>query len=148
MKHILITGAGSYVGSSLEAWLRQWPEEYLVDTLDMIGDGWKAHDFHGYDAVVHVAGIVHREDSKKDPGQAELYDRVNHRLAVETARKRIAGFAHTHTGPMPGTQVRTETVAVRQRQHAGSSRHTTVPDDHSAVMKGRVLEENIPQQLL
>ena len=87
MKHILITGAGSYVGSSVETWLNQWPESYRVDTLDMIGDGWKDHDFHGYDAVVHVAGIVHREDSKNDPGQAELYDRVNHRLAVETAKK-------------------------------------------------------------
>jgi len=87
MKRILITGAGSYVGTSLESWLRQWPESYRVETLDMIGDGWKDHDFHGYDALVHVAGIVHREDSKNDPAQAELYDRVNHRLAVETARK-------------------------------------------------------------
>ena len=68
MKQILITGAGSYIGSSVETYLAQWPEQYQVDTLDMIGDGWKDHDFHGYDAVVHVAGIVHREDSKNDPG--------------------------------------------------------------------------------
>ena len=87
MKKILITGAGSYVGACVERWLAQWPESYRVDTLDMIGDGWKDHDFRGYDAVLHVAGIVHREDSKDDPAQAELYDRVNHRLAVETARK-------------------------------------------------------------
>lgn len=87
MKHILITGAGSYVGTSLETWLRQWPERYRVDTLDMIGEDWKDHSFRGYDAVFHVAGIVHREDAKNDPAQAELYDRVNHRLAVETAQK-------------------------------------------------------------
>ena len=33
-KKILITGSGSYVGTSVEAWLRQWPEYYQVDTLD------------------------------------------------------------------------------------------------------------------
>lgn len=86
MKCVLITGAGSYVGSSVESWLRQWPESYRVDTLDMIGDSWRAYDFRGYDAVLHVAGIVHREDSKNDPAEAELYDRINHRLAVETAQ--------------------------------------------------------------
>ncbi len=87
MKKILITGAGSYVGMSLETWLKQWPEHYAVDTVDMIGDGWKEISFRGYDAVFHVAGIVHREDSKNDPAQAKLYDRVNNRLAVETAQK-------------------------------------------------------------
>ena len=45
MKKILITGAGSYVGTSVEAWLKQWPESYRVAVLDMIGDGWKDHDF-------------------------------------------------------------------------------------------------------
>lgn len=87
MKKILITGAGSYVGGSVEAYLQKWPERYRVDTLDMIGDGWKNSSFRGYDAVLHVAGIVHREKAKHDPAMAELYDRVNHRLAVETAEK-------------------------------------------------------------
>ena len=87
MKKILITGAGSYVGMSVERWLKQWPERYAVDTVDMLGDGWKETSFRGWDTVFHVAGIVHREDSKRDPGQAELYDRVNHHLAVETAKK-------------------------------------------------------------
>lgn len=87
MKQILITGAGSYVGMSVETYLNRWPERYRVDTVDMIGDGWKETSFAGYDAVFHVAGIVHREDSKHDPEQAELYHRVNTRLAVETAQK-------------------------------------------------------------
>lgn len=87
MKKILITGAGSYVGMSLEHWLKQWPDRYAVDTVDMVGDSWRETSFRGYDAVFHVAGIVHQENSKNDPAQAELYDRVNHRLAVETAQK-------------------------------------------------------------
>ena len=87
MKKILITGAGSYVGGSVERYLQSWPEQYLVDTLDMKDRGWKNHSFRGYDAVLHVAGIVHMEKAKHDPAMADLYDRVNHRLAVETAEK-------------------------------------------------------------
>ena len=87
MKKILITGANSYVGVSVEQYLQQWPEQYHLDTVDMIGDGWKEHSFRGYDAVLHVAGLVHQPQSKNDPAQAELYDRINHRLAVETAQK-------------------------------------------------------------
>ena len=87
MKKILITGAGSYIGTYVEAYLNKWPESYRVDTLDMIGDGWRDCSFRGYDAVLHVAGLVHQPKTKDDPAQADLYDRVNHLLAVETARK-------------------------------------------------------------
>lgn len=87
MKKILITGAGSYVGTSFETYVKQWPDSYCVDTVDMIGDSWKARSFRDYDVVFHVAGIVHREDSKNDPAQQALYDQVNTRLAEETARK-------------------------------------------------------------
>lgn len=87
MKRILITGANSYIGLSVERYLSQWPEQYHLDTVDMIGDGWKDHSFRGYDAVLHVAGLVHQPQTKNDPAQAEQYDRINHQLAVETARK-------------------------------------------------------------
>jgi len=87
MKKILITGAGSYIGTSFERYLAQWPDRYQVETVDMIGDGWRETSFRGYDAVFHVAAIVHSEARKNDPAQQELYDRVNTRLAVETAQK-------------------------------------------------------------
>lgn len=87
MKKILITGANSYVGTSFEKWLKQWPDDYTVDTVDMVGDQWRERSFRGYDAVFHVAGIVHIKENKHDAAQRELYDRVNTRLAVETARK-------------------------------------------------------------
>lgn len=87
MKKLLITGAGSYVGVSVARYLSRWPERYSVDTVDMIGEGWKTADFSGFDAVLHVAGIVHQKDSKNDPAQKELYERVNTRLAIETAQK-------------------------------------------------------------
>ena len=87
MKKILITGANSYIGVSVEQHLSQWPKDYLVDTVDMVDGSWREKDFRGYDAVLHVAGLVHQPKTKNDPDQAERYDRINHLLAVETARK-------------------------------------------------------------
>lgn len=87
MKRVLITGANSYIGISVENHLNRWPEAYQVDTVDMIGESWRDTSFSGYDAVVHVAGIVHQEKTKKDPRQEALYDRVNARLPVEVAAK-------------------------------------------------------------
>ena len=87
MKKILITGANSYIGLSVERYLQKWPDDYQVETVDMIDGSWREKDFRGYDAVLHVAGLVHQPQTKNDPDQAERYDRINHLLAVETARK-------------------------------------------------------------
>ena len=46
MKKILITGAGSYIGTSFENYINtNFPDEYTVDTVDMIGGG-KKRTFH------------------------------------------------------------------------------------------------------
>lgn len=80
MKRVLITGKGSYIGTKVEEWLKKVGHE--VDVLDMMGDEWKKYDFHGYDSVYHVAGIAHRKDAPDD-----LYEQVNHILAVDVAKK-------------------------------------------------------------
>ena len=41
MKKILITGANSYIGTCFEKYMSQWPEEYLIDTVDMIDGIWR-----------------------------------------------------------------------------------------------------------
>ena len=60
MKKILITGAGSYIGTSFERWLARFPGEYEVKTIDMQQPDWQQESFSGFDAVFHVAGIAHR----------------------------------------------------------------------------------------
>lgn len=89
MKRILITGAGSYIGTSVECWLNQpkFTEMYHVDTVDMREETWKEQDFSGYDTVFHVAGIAHVDVGKVTEEQKKLYYRVNCDLAVETAEK-------------------------------------------------------------
>lgn len=80
---LLITGAGSYVGTKVEQWIKSH-SDYQVDTLDMLGDAWQEADFSAYDAVYHVAGIAH---VNADPKMETLYYRVNRDLTVEVARK-------------------------------------------------------------
>lgn len=87
MKKILITGANSYIGTSFETYLAQWPGEFQVDTLDMIGDNWRDKSFAGYDSVFHVAGIAHSDTGRVNEAERERYERVNTRLAIETAEK-------------------------------------------------------------
>ena len=87
MKKILITGAGSYIGTAFERYLAQWSEQYAVDTLDMIGDAWRQADFSGYDVVFHVAGIAHSDNGKISAEKEKLYYAVNTDLTVATAEK-------------------------------------------------------------
>lgn len=87
MKKILITGANSYIGISVENWLKQWPEAYQVDTLDMLGDAWREYDFTPYDVVFHVAGIAHADTGKISEERKALYYKINTDLAVSTAEK-------------------------------------------------------------
>lgn len=87
MKKILITGAGSYIGTQVEAYLAQWPDRYRVESLDMRGENWKKTSFSGFQVVFHVAGLVHDAKARDDESQWPRYEAVNTRLALETAQK-------------------------------------------------------------
>ncbi len=85
MKKILITGANSYIGVSFENYIKtNYPDEYAVDTIDMIDGTWREKDFSGYDAVFHVAGIAHQKETKEN---AALYYRINRDLVADVATK-------------------------------------------------------------
>ena len=103
MMRVLITGAGSYVGSSFANWLSKWPDKYTVDTIDMRDPAWQETSFAGYDAVFHVAGIVHRPDAPED-----LYYRVNRDLAVAVAgkakREGVKRLIHMSTASVYGLE--------------------------------------------
>ena len=84
MKKILITGANSYIGTSLEKWLGRYPDKYSLDTVDMRDDSWKEKYFSEYDVVFHVAGIAH---VSSDPKMEDLYYKVNRDLTIDVAKK-------------------------------------------------------------
>lgn len=84
MKKVLITGMKSYVGSSIEKWLGNYPDRYLIDLISLRNDLWKKKDFSKYDVVFHVAGIAH---VSTDPKMEDMYYKVNRDLTIEVAKK-------------------------------------------------------------
>lgn len=82
MKNIVITGKDSYIGNHIQEWLES-KGGYTVTQVDVVTDEWKLFDFEGTDAVVHVAGIVHRPDVT----DWALYEKVNVRLPEQIAMK-------------------------------------------------------------
>lgn len=79
---ILITGAGSYVGTSVELWIKNH-SNHRVDTLDMLKNTWRDTDFSQYDVVYHVAGIAH---VNAKASMEALYYKVNRDLTIEVAQ--------------------------------------------------------------
>jgi len=84
MKRILITGKNSYVGNSFEKWIKNYPDNYIVDKISLRDESWKTQDFSIYDVILHVAGIAH---VSKDPKMEDLYYKVNRDLTIEVAKK-------------------------------------------------------------
>ncbi len=92
MKKILITGAGSYLGTNVEAYLKEYSlshedEQYEIDTVSQRTEEWRTVDFGMYDSVFHVTGIAHADVAKASEEEKEQYYKVNCELAAETARK-------------------------------------------------------------
>lgn len=76
---ILIIGKNSYIGNHIDEWLSK--HGHQVTQLDVLTDEWKTFDYSPYDAVVHVAGIVHQPNCQ----DWELYKRVNTDMPIQIA---------------------------------------------------------------
>lgn len=87
MKRVLITGAGSYIGTKVQQWLdASFDDEkklFKVDAVDTINDNWKKADFSKYDVVYNVAGIAHVKAAK---GEGPLYYAVNKDMVIAIAK--------------------------------------------------------------
>lgn len=87
MKKILITGAGSFVGTSVQRHLEKWPEKYSVTAVGTKNGEWKEMDFSVFDTVYHVAGLAHSDVGNVSEETKRLYYAVNCDLAIDVANK-------------------------------------------------------------
>ena len=76
---ILVIGKNSYIGNHIDDWLTKHGHE--VVQLDALTDEWRAFDYSRYEAIVHVAGIVHQPNCQ----DWELYKRVNTDMPIAIA---------------------------------------------------------------
>lgn len=81
---VIITGEKGYIGVSLKNWLLNKEDIEEVKMLDVRAEDWKQESFAGYDAIVHLAGIVHR---KETPEMEKDYYTVNTELTAALAQK-------------------------------------------------------------
>lgn len=76
---VLIVGKNSYIGNHIDEWLSA--KGIDVIQLDVLTPEWKTFDYGSFDAIVHVAGIVHRPDCQ----DWNLYKSVNCDMPIEIA---------------------------------------------------------------
>jgi len=135
MKRILITGRNSYIGTSFETYLSQFPEAYQVETISVRGDGWQEVDFSSYDVLFHVAGIAHRKETKENQA---LYYQVNYELLKEVADKAkqegVSQFLFMSSMSVYGM----ETGVITEK---------TVPHPKTAYGKSKLMAENYLHEL-
>ncbi len=88
MKHILILGKSSYIGTSFAQYVREHrPEEFQVKAVSLRDAHWREEDFSKYEAVFHVAGIAHADVGQVTEEEKQEYYRVNRDLTLEAAKK-------------------------------------------------------------
>lgn len=84
MKRVCITGLNSYIGTALQEHLRTMPELYEVESVSVRTCALGAIDFRGFDAIVHLAAVVHQKESAAN---RRLFDEVNRDLTAAIAKK-------------------------------------------------------------
>lgn len=125
MRKILITGSDSYIGTSLEKYLCQWPDKYQIDTADLKKDNWVEINFEIYDVILHVAGIVHKKETRNN---IRLYYKVNCDLTIEVADKArkegVSQFIFVSSMSVYGidTGIITPDTEAAPRSHYGKSK--------------------------
>lgn len=88
-KKILITGKTSYIGRSFQKYIEIYNQKnpemrYKVDAISVRDEKWRRYDFSQYDVVLHLAGIAHQRETRKN---IRIYYDVNERLAINIAKK-------------------------------------------------------------
>lgn len=81
---VLVTGENSYAGRQFEKRINELKINWEIDFISVRNNDWKSKDFSGYDAIYHVAGIVHQKETSENQN---LYYIVNNDLTCEIAKK-------------------------------------------------------------
>lgn len=90
MKKVLVTGISGYVGVNFKKWVQDNNIDVELVYMSIKNDQWKFEEFSQYDAILHLAAIVHSSNVKKRD-----YYRINSDLTFEIAKKaKESGVRH------------------------------------------------------
>ncbi len=105
-KRILVTGENSYIGKSLQEYVDKEKIGWQIDAVSVRDEKWREIDYTKYQAVVHLAAVVHQKEQKE---MRSLYKQINADLPVNIAAKAkesgVAQFVFLSTMAVYGDKV-------------------------------------------
>ncbi|WP_281863142.1 NAD-dependent epimerase/dehydratase family protein [Planomicrobium okeanokoites] len=81
---VLITGQNSYAGTQFAKRIAELNKGWEIEFVPVRDNAWEQKDFSRYDAIYHVAGIVHKKETAENK---DLYFKVNRDLTYQLALK-------------------------------------------------------------
>ena len=81
---VLVTGENSYAGKQFYKRIIELNKGWIIDFITVRDNSWRDVDFSIYEAIYHVAAIVHL---KERPEMKEIYYKVNRDLTFDLAKK-------------------------------------------------------------
>lgn len=136
MKSVLITGSNSYVGNSLDNWIREFYfDKFIVEKISLRDETWINKDFSQYDVIVHLAGIVHQKENTKVTNMHYKINRdLTYDLAIKAKKCGVKHFVFFSTLSVYGELV-------------GSIDKNTVPNPKNPYGKSKLEGENLLNSL-
>lgn len=86
-KRVLITGENSYLGTSLENYIKENYPDWSTSSISVHGTEWKKKNFGEYDVIFHAAGKAHADVGKVSESVRQEYYKVNRDLTRKVAMK-------------------------------------------------------------
>lgn len=81
---VMITGENSYAGTQFAKRISEVNLNWDIEFISVRNNNWKEKDFSIYDAIYHVAAIVHQKEKVENE---QLYYKVNRDLTYDLAMK-------------------------------------------------------------
>lgn len=95
---VLVTGQNSYAGTQFAKRVTELNIGWEIDFVSVRDNTWEQKKFSHYDAVYHVAGIVHRKETAVNK---DLYYKVNrdltYHLAIKAKNEGVKSFVFLST---------------------------------------------------
>lgn len=95
---VLVTGQKSYAGTQFAKRITELNKGWEIDFVSVRDNAWEQKDFSIYDAIYHVAGIVHKKETVENK---EIYYKINrdltHQLALKAKNEGVKSFVFLST---------------------------------------------------
>ena len=95
---VLVTGENSYAGRQFEKRMLELNSDWEIEFISVRNDQWRTKNFSSYDAIYHVAAIVHQKEKEENES---IYYKINsdltYGLAVKAKSEGIKSFVFLST---------------------------------------------------